>query len=935
MNWAPIQQPATATSDVPGDGEEVGHTTILPILSPEALPPLATVPGSEDEDVNLELTQVPKKPIYAVGLVESSINNASKVMLGDLPAIVPGASASMSMTGAHQTVGVLRPSIFIGVGSFGRRALLELRCRLLDRVGELKDVPAYRFLYIDSDHDAAQKAAHAPTSVLLGSEHLLPIQLQAVGNYRRKHLDALTEWLPQQKLYSIQRSLQPGDSRALGRLAFGDQYLRFAGRIKREIRVATHPEALSQSTSQTGLPLRDGAPRIYLMIDATGGLGGALIDMAYAIRRVLTELNHPKAHITAYLFCGATSDPATAATEQANVYATLAELHHFRDSTVRFSTQYGGPDGPRFSGEAYPFTATYLISLAHRTPEALRDGIARLTTYLLQDLTTSLGPELEQRRREKPKADQTSFRSFGTFSLWFPRGLLLREAARQMVQRLVEDWQATGRPMGDVPIQLIVNEALSDKQLHPDRIREQLFNSITRTPAGAPAEVLRQMFAEFESQMLEASQTDAAAWAKDAFTRFSDFVGTRHSTEAESLYRRSRMTRLWSQAGIDLAEVWQKRLVERAMQLANCSGSRLAAVEQAISEMADALGVWGSHLTSPTDGLSERTRQLANDLQDALNNCPAGGTGGFRLFGGRAARALRHFIECARVLSEHRLREEVEQTVVLFYRRLKARLEERLGDISFCRARLNHLAQSLATSHMSRSPGSTPNGERTPTMIDPLQEALRGSRTLRVVLPRGEAEIERAAIAFQARLGPEHWRRLDEVLHQLVLSPMGGLFAVCHKTHDLMTHLGAPLIEQTAAFLGELLPVTDVAQVEFSASHAQRIDLDQQLRKYYDAATPLVAGSTGGQIGYLVVPQSEAGQALGERAMEGRPDLQVISGVSQATDLMFCREQGYLNTIELESLLSSCRTAYQELSLTPATSPHSRFDILQWIPLDS
>jgi hypothetical protein len=51
-------------------------------------------------------------------------------------------------------------------------------------------------------------------------------------------------------------------------------------------------------------------------------------------------------------------------------------------------------------------------------------------------------------------------------------------------------------------------------------------------------------------------------------------------------------------------------------------------------------------------------------------------------------------------------------------------------------------------------------------------------------------------------------------------------------------------------------------------------------------------------------------------------------------DLMFCREQASLRIEDLQRLLHSCRNAYYELSLVPQTSPHARFDISDWTPLD-
>jgi hypothetical protein len=49
---------------------------------------------------------------------------------------------------------------------------------------------------------------------------------------------------------------------------------------------------------------------------------------------------------------------------------------------------------------------------------------------------------------------------------------------------------------------------------------------------------------------------------------------------------------------------------------------------------------------------------------------------------------------------------------------------------------------------------------------------------------------------------------------------------------------------------------------------------------------------------------------------------------------MYCREQGTLGPRELERILGPCREAYQQSAAVPASSPHSRFDTQDWVPLD-
>ncbi len=197
----------------------------------------------------------------------------------------------LGMTVAQPQTGALRPTIVIGIGTFGRRALQELRCRFLDRFGDLDKVPLIRFLYLDSDADAVKAATRGAPEVALRPTEVHHLPLQQISHYRRRQLDHLSEWLPREKLFAMPRSLKTQGSRALGRLAFTDNYLRLIARLRREIQTACHPDSIYQTVSQTGLALRDNVPRIYVIACASGGGSGFLVDLGYAIRRLLNQLH--------------------------------------------------------------------------------------------------------------------------------------------------------------------------------------------------------------------------------------------------------------------------------------------------------------------------------------------------------------------------------------------------------------------------------------------------------------------------------------------------------------------------------------------------------------------------------------------------------------------------------------------------------------------
>src|SRR5262249_20962053 len=123
---------------------------------------------------------------------------------------------------------------------------------------------------------------------------------------------------------------------------------------------------------------------------------------------------------------------------------------------------------------------------------------------------------------------------------------------------------------------------------------------------------------------------------------------------------------------------------------------------------------------------------------------------------------------------------------------------------------------------------------------------------------------------------------------------------------------------------------TDVAQVDGEVGGGS---LTKHTQAYFENAAPLVPGpQEGSSMSYLLVPASNAGKAYGEQAKHLLPNLQVL-GVAGQADLMFCREQPALELEDTERVFQSCRAAYEEAVNVVNASPHSRFDVTDWVPL--
>jgi serine/threonine protein kinase len=876
--------------------------------------------------------------------------------------------SNLGVTIAQPLTGALRPTLVVGLGSFGRRALLELRCRLIDRFGDLEKVPVFRFLYLDTDQDAVRASVRGTPEVALNPTEVYHLPLQPVGHYRRRQLDHLNDWLPREKLFALPRSLKTQGSRALGRLAFTDNYLRVQARLRRELQAACNPDAMYQTVAQTGLAPRDNVPRVYVIASAAGGASGCLTDLGYSLRRMLHQMRQPEASLVCLLFLGAPEDPATPKQELANIYATLTELHHFADPSIPFSAQYG-IDGPRLIDEGPAFDTTYLMPLTHRTAECRRVTMAHLGSYLFHEITTPLGIRLD-RTREAPQPGATLFRAMGTYGVWFPRGLMLRLAARTALQRILESWQSEG-PLGS-RAELDASHAriIADPELQPDALIARITEHAGGSLDAAPAEALTGFLTGLEEQAQQAlALDDPGSWARQTVQRAREWLGSGLQTTSQELtnlrgdgayspihQRKSKLTRALEAAAAALAEEWDGRLTGSALRLMEHPGERLALAEEALARLVKLCDDSSQAMHNRVEQLHQKTRRAQDQLDAAVQACITG-TGGFSWFGGKTRRLLRVFMDHLAAFSRQCLAEDLAAAVWQFFVVLRGRLTDRLRDLTLCRQRLRHALEALdIDEHVAEDPpeSTTVPDIPTPTPIfstETFWEVLRDLRTARVVLPDGVTDLEEAARSFIYTLSSEQWLALDQEFQDEVLSVRGGLYQACVKMADLSKHLIFPLMNQAITYLGSQLPTTDVAEVELSFDPDVEGEARDRILAYHDAAQPLITpteAEAAPRNGYrmpdassqpvetpsfLLIPVSEAGKQYGEEAEQVLPKIHLVMVPGQA-DLMFCREQPALTLEALERMLRQCRQAYDQSATVPNLSPHARFDINDWSPLE-
>jgi hypothetical protein len=551
----------------------------------------------------------------------------------------------------------------------------------------------------------------------------------------------------------------------------------------------------------------------------------------------------------------------------------------------------------------------------------------------------------------------TPFRSLGTYAVWFPRGLLLRLAAREACRELIEEWEGQGEPTAQAEVEAACARMLADSELRPEALEVRIEEAASAVLGGTAAEALTRLLATLEEQSQQAvAQDDPAGWTRQALARVREWVGSIASNDVPASgtspntcgeWRKSRLNWVLVGATEKLVEQWDQQLGDAAYQLMQHPGRRVAAAEAALERFVafcnDAAATHRTRREQQAGRTENAWKHLEAALQACENEANAGGWGlpALLLFGNRSRRTLRLFMDHLAAYARQCLIEEVIAAGQLFFTRLGGRLGERLRELIFCRQRLRHLRENLespqeevtdlTTAHFGA--GIAPPPTPVPS-TDKFWESIRQSATIHVVLPDGETDLEEAAEHFMHTLTAEQRTQLDQALQDRVLAPRGGLHTACSATTDVIRSLALPLLDQAAGFLGDYLPVTDVAEVERATATAAAGQLASQVPEYLARATPLLEdGNRSQQTALLLVPASEAGRLFGEEAQRVVSELQLVRCPGQA-HLMFCREQGYLPADDVQRVLRNCRPAYEEAVLAPQVSPHARFDIIDWVPLD-
>ncbi|MHB8865855.1 MAG: tubulin-like doman-containing protein [Pirellulaceae bacterium] len=306
-----------------------------------------------------------------------------------------------------------RPSVFIGIGGTGAAVLCRLRKLLNNRFGNGGALPSLQFLLIDTDPGSINASLAGGDGRSLKSEETCCTPLRSGWNYRGTAIGNISS-INRRWLQNIPRSQKTEGIRPLGRVALLDHTEGVLRHLRSMVNAAVTQDAATITSQHTGLPFRDGDPRVFVVASIAGGTGGGmLVDITYAVRQVLIETGLSDEQVCGILTYSIGQRKPTSSLGPANAYSCLEELQHFgmprRDYPGEAMCGLLG-----FREDRTALTNTYLLEVDGNGGDgefAKRiDGLAR---YLFLNTVTPASAAVEIRQR--PNRDRSICGRSGSF----------------------------------------------------------------------------------------------------------------------------------------------------------------------------------------------------------------------------------------------------------------------------------------------------------------------------------------------------------------------------------------------------------------------------------------------------------------------------------------------------------------------------------------
>jgi serine/threonine protein kinase len=858
-----------------------------------------------------------------------------------VPAAVPARSRSVEAPGIvqqpvpppqpeHKGDGVLFPALIIGIGHLGLGVLGQLRRTLQERCGGRSELPNVRLLYIDTDPQRVREATLGDPDMALTDQEVILARLNRPFHYLKpaRGRPAVDSWLNLKMLYRIPREQSSTEGiRALGRLAFVDNYPQIASRLQAQLEACTAASALSTAREQTQLGLRTNRPRVYVIASLAGGTGGGMfLDAAYVVRAKLRRMGWNPAEVVSLLLLPPANAGTSAALAAGNAYAALTELWHFSAPSTSFAAAYQDADWP-VADDGAPFSRCVFMQLPppNRGDRAVREVLARAGDYLGRELTTPLGRAADEARgRLAPKVPESKprFSTFGLHWISWPRYNLVQRVATRLAHQLAQEWLAKGRPGLAEAVQAWVAEQWAQRRLSFEGLVQQL-QDVCDQALGQPAD------AAFDARIaplagkggLFSAGVEPAALL-GVLEQLQQLVGrpevsilgaggaprntvSLSGTEAQSASNQLPVLVEALDRTIEPLTAAARRSLGAMIDcLLDAPTFHLAGAEEAVAQVRSALEQMlhsqqqvCQQLRAQAAECHARIHSLLFDLQQ--------GRGWF----GRKGKIMAEIIGALRHYPRARLTALLLQKVLQVYRQLVQAVTDHQREVGFCRGRLEdylreHFKDVVAAARRSESCAG------------------------QYLLPGGCKTVAEAVDHVHAQVTPLDLVELDQRVQEAIRRRFTSLADACLDPDDRLADLRATVQQQAEEFVSARLGDSDVAAV-YLAQQGSDDRARSDIAGMFDEARPDFVQDVSGEVRLLALPLGESSDHLRRLAAEALPEVSMIPAAS-ADEIVLYREAP-LSLPDLPQLGPESRAAYERMCALEHFTPHIRTDVVQWL----
>jgi serine/threonine protein kinase len=871
-----------------------------PVPRPEPSAAAQSAPSADAPPVARGPRVLPPRPRERVPTTEPAFNLQSVSMMGiPLPERTPVPTETSG-------TGVLQPTIVVGVGWLGGRVVRRFSAAVIERFGDLQQLPILRLLVLDTDAEAIQSLS-GQSRKRFDSRSSVYLRLERPTQYsRREGGPNIDKWLEGALLYRMPRVPATNGIRAFGRLALVDHARGVSQRLQSELEAATARAALSDADRATGLGLRNNRPRVYIVTSLAGGAGSGMTpDLAYLVRAALRNLGYDKSEVIGVLLVpGANARP----TALGNACAALTEILQLSQPESIYELRTGSREAPIIDADP-PFSRLIAVTLDSVGETQMgRGAVGQAAGMLLGEILAPLGRIMDTARSSVTRLSSPGpvCEVAATYRFAWPRRRLVRRAALRLTERLLRIWTMKDAASVRPTVSAWLEEQWTSRHLQPELLLERLQETCAAAIGQLPEAKFDALISPLVERAALGSQIDAysaCAVLDDIF----DLVG-KPLSKGQIEPTTGLLQRTVAEQTAAFSAEYDKKLAEMAVHFIEQPGARLAAAEEAIRQLIARLQV----LVQTYEGLY---LSLERDVADVFRKLfPLIGQLDTGALGTRKSTIANEVLELMRTYPKKRFQAMVAGFALTTYRGMLGAAPEFLREVNYCRERLvevSALAENAATVEAAAASTLGPG---------------------RDLFPGGQNSLEDAARGMVAGLTNDDMANFDNGVQLQVRRQFNSLVSYCL---ELGGHPG-PLLElvehQAETYLGERLGARSAAEVFFEHFSGDEQAAHRAIAAAVTEAMPelLVRKTTSAALTALAVPSGTAGDCLFDMTQTALPETRVIRAMT-VDDLVVYRELGNVPLTELPPFSPAGREAYQRM-LASDTPPHSRSDVKWQLP---